>query len=212
MWWQKVSQGYQEPHRPNHSCYKPGTPPDVNPTHMTGPEDCLQREILVLFLESSCFLFCLAFFLCLRNAPVWLNSGAAVWVLAGVASLWLSSLNCSSSARLRQTNSSLTHSSICLFLFLTAFCHTISFFFLIYTQLNIMRNTQSVPFVTYMSCVCVRVCARTCFCVSASLSFSGGLRFLRWRVLSLLTRSASDVAHHMLRCVLCLHSEIGRNI
>lgn len=61
------------------------------------------------------------------------------------------------------------------------------------------------PSQTWWERQCLLVCECVCVCVS--------LRFLRWRILSLLTRSASDVAHHMLTCVLCLmRCEIGGNI
>lgn len=61
-------------------------------------------------------------------------------------------------------------------------------------------------------CACVMCFTWMSVCVCVSLSFSRGLRFLRWGVLLLLTRSASDDAHHMPTCVLCLQCEIGWNV
>ena len=160
---------------------------------------------------------------CLRNAAFWLNSVAAVWGLAGVASLWLLSVNCSSPVSLHQINTLLTQSSPSLFLSLSLSLSTLT------VRLVALpcawrrvghHESDSCPVclsVCLLSlwlgeCVCVsyvlRVFVRLCECVS----FSRGLRFLRWGVRSLLTRCASDVAHHMLTCILCLQWEICSNV
>lgn len=117
MRWQTLSQGYDPPHRPNHSCYKPGALPDANTADMSGSENSI-KFIQFSFTggKSGAFFWAYCFnkkrnCVCLRDAAFWLNSGSTEWRLAGVASLWLLSVNCSSTASLHQINTSLMQSS-----------------------------------------------------------------------------------------------------
>lgn len=177
MWWQKSSQGYKPPHRPNHSCYIPGTSPDANTANMTGAENCLynaasKRESPKVFLETACSFFLCFFFVCfyhynvLKKAALWLNSGAPVWVLAGrcclivviiseLQQLW----DC---VRLTAHWCKNPYVSFC---FSQLSCQTFSFF-LIYTELNTMRKhcLHLLCFVSFM-CVCVGECECVCMFV-----------------------------------------------
>lgn len=66
-------------------------------------------------------------------------------------------------------------------------------------------SSTLVYWMSHSGCVCV--CVMRMRAPDLLSSFSSGLRFLRWAVLSLLTRCASDVAHHMLTCALCLRCQ-----